>query len=305
MLRRSKLWAGGALVGIVGLGGCIAAAGPRPADPVEIPGVVLGWSAGACAAALLDVDRDGLDDGCEFALAVAFAPLLVVEKGGCGWDAAATQPRGGYAFAAQPTPDGTIRLAYLPAYAEDCGWDAPLCFMLAGACEGHAGDSELIAIDVASPGGSHWRTRAIFLSAHCFADRACRWFDAAELWRFAWLDDRIGGAPVIWVASGSNANYTSEAACSRGHYRLDSCRGRRVGVRFPIVSQAQNLGSRAVPFMGRSPTGCVTMAELGWTVGGSERECFWMDSPFRGFSGSEAGEPPTAYNQYLKRALVF
>jgi hypothetical protein len=98
------------------------------APTIEGPGLQLAWSLAQCHGAVVDDDADGLDDGCELAVASAFAPLLVVHPAGCNWDAGAVPPRlgGGYLFAVGRDGDG-IRIAYLPAYFRDCGWSGAKC----------------------------------------------------------------------------------------------------------------------------------------------------------------------------------
>lgn len=46
-------------------------------------GIRIGWSERTCELPDTDQDRDGIDDRCEFALAAAFAPDLVVDPDEC------------------------------------------------------------------------------------------------------------------------------------------------------------------------------------------------------------------------------
>lgn len=254
-----------------------------------------------------DADADGLHDACELALARSFAPALVVESGHCGWDGAARRPAGGYVFGVQPTGVADrVRIAYLPAYVRDCGWSGAKCLLLYRACEGHSGDSEMIALEAQPAPGGRWRATAIFLSAHCFGDGACRWYGGSELTRFQWVADEHFGAPVVWVARGTHANYPSPSACDRGHHFFDSCDQHDVTVRFPVVSELQNVGSRKAPFLGRAISGCVAAVEL-WqvprgAVAGAE-ECFWSERPFRGWTRTTSGDAPTPYAVYLREVL--
>ena len=83
---------------------------PRPPVALVPPGGAAGWDATRCAAPAADVadprdaDGDRLDDGCELALARAFAPALIVDPTDCLWlaDARPARLAGGYLFAARP-----------------------------------------------------------------------------------------------------------------------------------------------------------------------------------------------------------
>ena len=138
----------------------------------------------------VDSDFDGLSDSCELEVATQFAPIFVVSPSACNWDASAERLGGAYLFGVSPIPDG-LRISYLPAYLDDCGWAGPKCLLRwRGGCDPHAGDSEFIALDLATDtlrGG--WRVDRVFLSAHCFGrgDDDCRWYSPGEL---QWLDGR-------------------------------------------------------------------------------------------------------------------
>lgn len=274
---------------------------------VQSIGLPLSWSDAQCADARTDADRDGLDDRCELALASAFAPELVVDATDCLWHATLAPPRlgGGYLFAAQRTPgDGAVRIAYLPAYYRDCGWSGAVCVLRGGDCGAHAGDSELIVVDVVPDAATRrWRTVGVFLSAHCFgrSDGRCRWYRDEALRGFAWVGDTRGGAPRVWVARGKHAHYPSQRACDQGHWFYDSCDENRAAVRFPVLSADQNIGSRHHPLLGAA--GCIAAEALplgsAGTSGGS-RECFWDPlAPFWGWQADRTGTAPTAYARSL------
>src|SRR5215207_364319 len=161
---------------LASLAGTVACARPSIEAPA-LPRLAVPWSASECARATDDIDADGLDDGCELALAQAFAPEMVVDSRDCLWRSDPAPPRlsGGYLFAARPASGG-VRIAFLPAYFRDCGWTRTVCAFRGRDCGAHAGDSELIVVDVepaVNPG--RWQTTAVFLSAHCFgrADGRC------------------------------------------------------------------------------------------------------------------------------------
>ena len=199
--------------------------------------------------------------------------------------------------------------AYLPAYARDCGWDGAKCWLPFVDCASHDGDSETIVVEVRRGAAGRWVTEAVFLSAHCFGrlGEDCRWYAAADLAVFDWADGMRRGAPLVWVAEGRHANYPGRAACDRGHMHVDTCDRNRLGYRFPIVSMAQNIGSRTRPVGGAG--GCVGAAAAGWRstrVDPDAVECFWYPAaPFHGWQRTPAGAGATAYARYLDEVAEF
>lgn len=272
--------------------------GPAPA----VAGINL--PASACSGATPDSDEDGLEDACEHALATAFAPVLMAHDTRCTPPSAAAGERipGGYFHAAQPMRGG-VRLVYMPAYYRDCGWSSAWCVLLD--CAAHAGDSEMIAVDVRQLASGAWATTSVFLSAHCFgtSSRDCRWYEGAGLDAFEWLNDMARGVPVVWVSDARNANYPSYDACDRGHGGMDRCARDATSYRFPVISE-RNIGSRAVPMQlaGQAP-GCVTGAFVEpadrLIVSPDAVECFWSRAaPFGGWQGGGTGV--SAYERYLE-----
>lgn len=309
---RPVVWIG-AGVACVGISAACGPFPPLPTDPGaagDPTGLAVNWSWPACATAEVDLDRDGLDDRCEFALTQAFAPVLVVSATSCNWapDARPPRPGGGYRFAAgRGEAPGSIRVAYLPAYYRDCGWKGAKCWIPGVGCEGHSGDSEAIVVEVAWVEAlGRWRAEGVFLSAHCFGRSAggCRWYRGEELAAFRWADDLTRGAPVVWVAEGSNANYPSRSACDRGHWFVDTCDRNDVQTRFPLLGMKQNIGSREHPVETAYGRGCIGAEHLGWTsdrVVSGRSECFWsLDAPFRGWQWPLEGDAPTPYARYLE-----
>lgn len=295
---------------VVALCAALMACTTRAREPAPIRGLSVSWSAADCATAAVDVDRDILDDRCELALAQAFAPKLVVDRRDCLWREDVSPPRlaGGYLFAAQPTAAG-VRIAFLPAYYRDCGWSGLSCALRAGSCGAHAGDSEFIALDVAPVAPGRWETIGVFLSAHCFgrSDGRCRWYRDDDLVDFDWADDVPRGAPQVWVARGKHGHYPSRASCDRGHWFYDSCDRNRTVVRFPVVSERQNVGSRQASLTGQG--GCLTSGNLPLGSAGTSpgaRECFWdPTNPFWGWQGDRRGAPPASYARYLTSIAAF
>jgi hypothetical protein len=271
----------------------------RPADV----GLLLPWDIDWCFRGdAEDTDLDGIVDACELALARAFAPAMVVTAGGCDWDATAERPLGAYLYGVQRSEGNRVRVAYLPAYFRDCGWSGPKCLFAGGDCAGHTGDSEIVAVSLDSVGRRWWVTELV-ASAHCFGrSRGCGWRPPPD--GSSWVDGTTGGAPVVFVAEGTHAGYASRMACDRGHWYLDTCDRSRVGFRFPVVSQAQNVGSRARPIGG---DGCLKGGELPLGSAATDpgrEECLWAeDETFRGWQSDEVGAPPTPYGRYLREVL--
>lgn len=269
-----------------------------------------GWTVESCAAAPRsagDADRDGTEDGCEHALAAAFAPLLVFDEGECGWDASVPPGRvgGEYLYAVQGAGEGRVRVAYLPAYYGDCGWRLPACRVTPWLCHPHVGDSEMVVVEAAPAGGDQWRAERVFLSAHCHGRSAgwCRWYSGGEMERFRWVDGVVRGAPVVWVAHGKHGNYPSPGACGAGHWGYDDCARNRASRRYPVVSPRQNAGSRAAPFPYAGGRECIGADAVGWgstLPAAGAVECFWDPAAsFRGWQRGEGGGA-TGYGRQLR-----
>lgn len=251
-----------------------------------------------CEASATDQDDDGLADECEFTLATAFAPALIARSGGCNWDETSRRLGGGYMFAVTPV-DSAVRIVYMPAYFRDCGWRGPKCWLPWVDCAPHAGDSEVIAVDVRQNEDDRtWRVAGIFLSAHCFgrSGTTCRWYRGQELDRFTWVES----APIVWVAEGRNANYPSRVACDSGHHSIDTCDHNDVQYRFPVAAE-RNIGSRQRPV---AEGGCIAGTQLNSPmVVGDVVECFWRpEVRFRGWQDSSKGV--TGYFRYLQHLGV-
>jgi len=267
-----------------------------PAQPLNVPPSARGPV--TCEFRGADTDRDGLSDSCETHLAEMFAPLLRTAATACNVHATADARRlgGGYLYAVTPVDSG-VRLMYLPAYFQDCGWSGAKCRIPFMSCAPHAGDSEFIAIDVATRDSVRYDVTGVFLSAHCFdgSDPGCRWYRGPALQAFAWAGATSASAPVIWVADGKGANYPSRRACDAGKWRYDTCDAARVDYRYPIDPE-RNIGSRTVP---RCYTAALVDPSGSHTMTGAA-ECPWDTSQrFRGWQGS-THPGATPYERYLR-----
>jgi hypothetical protein len=281
---------------------------PRPGDP----GLWIGWSPESCFGGW-DVDSDGLHNGCENAVAAAFAPDLVVSHE-CGWDNSLGRKGGEYYYAVQRLWGGDMRIAYLPGYYLDCGVTAdllPICLgnFVLKYCNGHTGDSEFILIDVTYDYDSqHWIPTRIFLSAHCnqISGDECRWY--YDLSVFEWRDGHQGGAPVVWVSRRKHANYPSEEECDSGvsvgippfAIEFEHCEANAIQ-RFPVVFGQQNVGSRLVPL----PAPCGTAFSGSPMTSPSVRECIWTGRRFNGWQGYISNGGAEVYGSLLEQFAGF
>jgi hypothetical protein len=265
----------------------------------------------ACDTVAVDTDVDGLSDRCELMLARALAPILVAGERDCLWEPGPSTeaPRlsGAYLFAVQRVGGDTVRLAYLPAYALDCGWSGAARALRFGRTAAHSGDSEFVAVDLL-PHGGVWRVSGVFYSSHCLGRSAgrCRWYRGAALGAIDWRGPGPG-PPKVWVALGKHAHYPTRADCERGHWSQERCasgRDARAYV-FPVLSERQNVGSRARPAF--APGGCLRATELPLPIRDADSsavECVWDDArPFRGWQGAARGTPPTPYGRLLRELL--
>ena len=211
-----------------------------------------------------DKDKDWLADNCEYDLAYAFAPrLLFTFVDPC--------PFGEPYWAAKYFPKtGIVRIAYLPAYWDDCG-DPILGFY----GNEHSGDSEYILLEVAFDGTTrHWVFRQMWLSAHNGESTDHSEWVSAFSTEFKY---RPASRPNVWVADRKHANYKNYASCTHWTFINDPSTHEICGdptgmatlqpIRFPI-KVAHNLGSR---FQG---TQCVP-SEVAPRQTSGRTECFY------------------------------
>ena len=239
-----------------------------------------------------DTDLDGLTDSCEQLLASAFAPLLEQSPEHSYWDYAHNWVGGEYYHAATVLTGYNygyykyVRIMYMPAYYFDLG-SFPLD-------AGHNGDSEFIVVEVFfNTTTNRFYANNIFLSAHCGSTKLgigtapmCGWWDPSN---FDFVNGVDRGAPVVWVANGTNANYYKASACTLGT-GFDQCIG-NLDVRFP-VSPDFNIGSSRV-----NPGPVYARRNL--NIGSWRPENFWdPNSPFLGWQGWST-DPPTPYAREL------
>lgn len=177
-----------------------------------------------------DRDRDGVHDLCEYELAVAFSPQLMMDGNDCD---ARRFPHFAVRQAQTSVWGGVIVIFYAMSWVDDCG-DA-----------GHHGDTEFIIVEVGpSTYATYrpWSLKFATLSAHWRS----YWNDQTAGYAAQDLEDAVGspgfGPPRVWVARSKHANYRTHAVCnSNGMFVTDDCRNSyTTGL---VFGPDQNLGS--------------------------------------------------------------
>lgn len=263
-----------------------------PNDPSPgAPGVWLGtnvnpsacFTTGRGTVTSNDTDGDGLANHCELPIARSFAPMLHFANGDqC--------PGGEPYWSAKRFPNGVVRVAYMMAYYEDCGYDTRI------QNSAHSGDSELVMVEMKyNSGTQHWEFNRMWLSAHYEAtfwgtdQDYSEWVSAAQTDFY----DRSLALPNIWVAEDKHANYRSIAKCEdtgAWEYR-DDC-GSLYLIRF-LVEGSRNAGSRYVDLVD-----CVRSEER---TSSTRTEGFYTDchNSFRGWNEQHYGKAPAPYRYML------
>lgn len=173
-------------------------------------------------------------------------------------------------------------------------------------CNGHAGDSEFILLDVSyNATTKHWFLADAKYSAHTWhVDFAQRASDSALYVDpssdgggsgyprnyLEYPDGKVGGYPRAWVANRKHANYPTQAYCDGpgGLGGADECYLPRYLTRLEVAASA-NIGSRTSPFINCVPTSRTDHPAYGQGV----QECYWsMGATFTGwFNTSDGGLP--------------
>lgn len=272
--------------------GCGGGGPPRPMG-VSIPS---GKDYAACYKPgvfdqTVDRDQDGVDDTCEYELAIAFRPQLMLM-----WDDCDTRREAHFAVRQKNSLDwgGVIYIFYALSYVYDCGppfW----CPSAYPDCNPHLGDSEWIILEVGpSPSGSSgpWALKYGTLSAHWRSPNdQTAGYEASDLED---ADNSPGyGAPRIWVAQNKHGNYRTQGSCDgSGWFNIDNCdRPQPYGLYNTLdFQQAQNLGRHGLgtEFIGSNPASPV----YDRYTGNGHYEFFWdPNSDFCGwfyYSGTNA-----------------
>ena len=259
-----------------------------PGDPhPDAPGIWLGANVtpATCFAdrnpGIADADKDWLADHCELELARGFAPSWGMSADdGC--------PGAEPLWAAKyHNNQQVVRLAYLPAYYDDCGGSSAF---------DHRGDSEFVMVQVVfNAGTQHWEYQTMWLSCHWHGgiNSCSQWVSASETQFRVWPLAH----PYVIVAERKHSNYRAADVCGEDMFNYDECQP-FFPFRFP-VDPARNVGSRHVALVP-----CI--GSYGAMAGSGRTECFYTeDRSFCGWHPTNTECPPSYYDyltsQYFER----
>ena len=231
-----------------------------------------------------DTDQDGLSDFCEKNLAAAFAPWMRYFYG----DDVSHE---GF-WAARPITDGEVRVFYALGYYVDLGvfermFECKLSTIgeILAECDGHHGDSEYIVLDLQyNASVQHWVLVDATYSHHnepLLMPAGINGY--ASMIEFK---DKVGGAPIAWVAQGKHANYPTQRTCDEGGgapwpfilvFDFDICGGNDQW--FRAASSANlNLGSND-----HRLSDCLSSVNPFYQDPPHPQECFWSGARFYGW----------------------
>ncbi len=182
-----------------------------------------------------DADRDGLNDDCEYQVALWFMPLFWLESGESGYGR-----RPYFAVKSQSFSTRTLRIFYLDTFFEDTG-----------VTTGHDGDPEFQLLEIHYSAG-RWYLDWAYLSAHRKSScDSSAWYSYDQL-EYDRSDSRNGyrGWPTLYVAEDKHATYNNLTTCDNGCFLQDFCS--RYASQYLDTSSrlvSRNVGSTAVPLI--------------------------------------------------------
>lgn len=271
---------------------------PNPTAPGYYLGSEYSFSACTTENGINDSDHDGLDDFCEYQLALAFRPELMMSP----YETALGREE---YWAAGTIGSSVVVIVYMFGYYQDNG--APGCqtgILGQGICGMHWGDNEFVNVYLEFDSTTqHWKLFGQFFSAHwstppcadlLYCDSS-KWYFRNSL-RFP---DKADGYAEVWVSRSKHANYPKQSSCNGGGPGgYDDCNGNISYGRF-AVHPLRNVGSQSHPFINYT-----TSINNPYTRPGPE--WFWEDIPFCGWSvdsGSRVSCAPTSYKDVLTAFL--
>jgi hypothetical protein len=235
------------------------------------------------------VDLDGLWDDCEYRLAAAFAPELVLASAHESFTG--REPH----WVARPVGD-RVRIGYLLSYYVDGGTQHWVCEneLINQWCRGHYGDSEWITLDVEyNSETEHWVLKQAAYSEHnghgLFVWRSKPYPTELE------YPTHPGAHPRAYVAHNKHANYESFQACdSGGTFGFDMCF--QDSYERVVVWPWTGLASRAAHTSGQD---CMASSNPIYSSNG-ETECYWTVKEFGGWQGvyPKAGDYSSRLGQW-------
>ena len=219
-----------------------------------------------------DSDGDGLNDTCEYDVAEAFAPAMMVNQ--FIYNFYHDNRRDEY-WVVMPGEMNSIMVFYAFGYHRDTGYNS------------HNGDSEFVVMRIrpSTLQGDPWGMDRAYLSAHHGTS-----VNSSEVLYGSNFERALDGRPLVWVAEGKHANYSTKAKCEAGAFGLDTCEHNNTATLFGVY-QDGNLGqvdNRAYPT-------CKVPSRHSRLTG--RYECFWAHGRFYGWQGG--GEGSTGYRYHL------
>lgn len=218
---------------IAALAAALVAAPAARADGIDLVGY-----GDDCWSDASDADQDGLDDGCEQALAYWFMPMLWFDSGESGYGRLPHFAVKNVGFAAR-----TVQVFYMNAYFDDTG-----------VVTGHDGDAEFQIAEVHYSGG-RWYLDWMYMSAHrkSVCDSSA-WYSYDQLEYDTSVDPRndFRGWPTIYAAEDKHATYNNLETCDAGCYYQDYC-SRHAYQHLDQTDwlSGRNVGSTAAPLIDR------------------------------------------------------
>ncbi len=225
-----------------------------------------------CWGAAADADADGLDDGCEQALAVAFMPRLWFDAGESG-----RGRRPYYAVKSQSFAARSVQLFYLDTFYDDTG-----------VTTGHDGDPEFQVFEVHYSAG-RWLLDWAYLSAH--RKSVC---DSSDWYAFDRLEYDAGpanafrGRPTLYVAEDKHATYPDLAACDDGCFFQDFC----------SQTTLEALDTAAAPLASRN-VGSTQVKLINKVVFRNQTEFLLDDVEFKGWDNQWYRSNSEGYRRHL------
>ncbi len=241
----------------------------------------------------LGADRDAMLDSCEYYLAAAMAPALLIDA----FDGAPTfEPYYAARLDGRSSATGRqlVKIFYAVAFHKDPG------------AFGHHGDSEYVSVWASDEGNGYWSREWVLTAAHVGSPAA-----SSKLWagrpenvmpypvNIPLYPEYVNSrplAPRVWVSQDKHGNYGSKFACNNGGGFIgtallhDTCTGFVIVHDFVAYSDG-NLGGEAHH---DPPMRNCTNSR----IGAPGRECFWSAAKFSGWQGGSGGTTP--YSNHLR-----
>ncbi len=231
----------------------------------------MGGSAGEGGGALVDADKDGLDDIWENKLAVAYLPFLSLDPDDkC--------PRGGIVYRVRPHPNNAamIHILYDHLFERDCGLTS------------HVGDNEAfgVTIDPTIPPPQGILTLVAIGHQSTLCEKKTMCGSCAGLDACGTAMKNGSNYPVVYSSKDKHATYVEKNKCNPILSCLDTCSLAPTSANVPMV----NVGEPGAPLVSNlTEQGFINSAN-GWV----EQELWnwdpWDNTKDFGGAGNVAGD---------------